>query len=150
MSHSAAYCLGSARCFVPQPLLHAACYLKYSRTLPCSIPSARCLLPHICAGDKEEGWARGGLGACMPNAGGGHFCRWGQEVVCMALFSHTNISLQSFLLFTLHVVFHFSPRGSSLLFPIPTACTCCYDEIKGTQDLKICSHADSLILDPIA
>ena len=25
-------------------------------------------------------------------------------------------------------------------------CTCCYDEIKGIQDLKICSHADSLIL----
>ena len=24
--------------------------------------------------------------------------------------------------------------------------TCCYDEIKGNQDLKICSHADSLIL----
>ena len=23
-------------------------------------------------------------------------------------------------------------------------CTCCYDEIKGTQDLKIYSHADSL------
>merc|ERR1711865_655086 len=27
-------------------------------------------------------------------------------------------------------------------------CTCCYDEIKGTQDLKIYSHADSLILSP--
>ena len=25
-------------------------------------------------------------------------------------------------------------------------CTCCYDEIKGTQDLKTCSHADSLFL----
>ena len=25
-------------------------------------------------------------------------------------------------------------------------CTWCYDEIKGTQHLKICSHADSLIL----
>ena len=25
-------------------------------------------------------------------------------------------------------------------------CTCCYDEIKGTQDLKIYSHADSQIL----
>ena len=25
-------------------------------------------------------------------------------------------------------------------------CTCCYDETKGTQDLKICSHAHSLIL----
>ena len=25
-------------------------------------------------------------------------------------------------------------------------CTCCYDEIKGTQDRKIYSHADSLIL----
>ena len=24
--------------------------------------------------------------------------------------------------------------------------TCCHDEIKGNQDLKICSHADSLIL----
>ena len=23
-------------------------------------------------------------------------------------------------------------------------CTCCYDEIKGTQDLKMYSHADSL------
>ena len=25
-------------------------------------------------------------------------------------------------------------------------CTCCYDEIKGNQDFKICSHANSLIL----
>ena len=30
---------------------------------------------------------------------------------------------------------------------IPTiSCTCCYDEIKGIQDLKIYSHADSLSL----
>ena len=25
-------------------------------------------------------------------------------------------------------------------------CACCYDEIKGNQDLKTCSHADSLSL----
>ena len=29
---------------------------------------------------------------------------------------------------------------------ITITCTCCYDEIKGTQDLKIYSHADSQIL----
>ena len=28
------------------------------------------------------------------------------------------------------------------------SCTCCYDEIKGIQDLMIYSHADSLILFP--
>ena len=33
------------------------------------------------------------------------------------------------------------------LLLVPTiSCTCCYDEIKGIQDLKISFHADSLIL----
>ena len=40
---------------------------------------------------------------------------------------------------------------SSVAIPVHTLIiilhyTCCYDEIKGIQDLKICSHADSLIL----
>ena len=33
-----------------------------------------------------------------------------------------------------------------LTHTLTITCTCCYDEIKGTQDLKIYSHADSQIL----
>ena len=43
----------------------------------------------------------------------------------------------------------FPPPPSTALPCLPLflpACTCCYDEIKGIQDLKIYSHADSLIL----
>ena len=35
---------------------------------------------------------------------------------------------------------------SSYSHTLTITCTCCYDEIKGTQDLKIYSHAHSLIL----
>ena len=35
---------------------------------------------------------------------------------------------------------------ASASLTLTTSCTCCYDEIKGTQDLKIDSHAHSLIL----
>ena len=36
--------------------------------------------------------------------------------------------------------------SASYTHTLTITCTCCYDEIKGTQDLKIYSHADSLIL----
>ena len=47
---------------------------------------------------------------------------------------------QSLCLVLSHCLF----LSMSLSFSI--TCTCCYDEIKGTQDLKIYSHADSQIL----
>ena len=36
--------------------------------------------------------------------------------------------------------------GLTHILTLTITCTCCYDEIKGTQDLKIYSHADSVIL----
>ena len=43
-----------------------------------------------------------------------------------------------------------SLRCKSLSHTLTASCTCCYDEIKGVQDLKIYSHADSLILSQLA
>ena len=61
--------------------------------------------------------------------------------------SHTHIHSLSFVLVAVMNSKEFKTKIShahSLILSI--TCTCCYDKIKGTQDLKIYSHAASLIL----
>ena len=41
-------------------------------------------------------------------------------------------------------------QPQSLSHTLTITCTCCYDEIKATQDLKIYSHAGSLIRSPVS
>ena len=43
-------------------------------------------------------------------------------------------------------LYFLQPHTHTLTHSLTITCTCCYDEIKGTQDLKIYSHADSQIL----
>ena len=64
--------------------------------------------------------------------------------VCLAVCGSLSVSLSRFVLNVYEPLSLFVGHTLSLFLSL--SCTCCYDEIKGIQDLKICSHADSQIL----
>ena len=76
----------------------------------------------------------------------------GKLQVCSATLStHLPICLCSVSLYPSMILMRIclctvSDSSYSHSHTLAITCTCCYDEIKRTQDLKIYSHADSLIL----